>query len=174
MQISILLSFHNYEQIQRLLYAPKIYGQIPAGYSDNFLFQKGKYALVNENLKEAEECLSKIKIKTKRQKDLVLRYLIPCRMLLGLVFRPKNEEEKRLYGEYLAVSNAISQCDFALYEQLGLKYQKIWLKRGIYLLMDRMRVLLWRNLLIRVTEALKDNKVEFDLIQRAVAWCGGS
>lgn len=47
MQISILLSFHNYEQIQRIIYSPKIYGDVGQRYIDNFLFQKGKYALVN-------------------------------------------------------------------------------------------------------------------------------
>jgi hypothetical protein len=60
-------------------------------YEDNFLFQKGKYSLVNENLKEAEECLSKIRLRTGGQKKLVLRYLIPCKMLLGRMFVPKTE-----------------------------------------------------------------------------------
>lgn len=47
MQVSILLFFHNYEQIQRILYSSKIYGEISDRYVDNFLFQKGKYALIN-------------------------------------------------------------------------------------------------------------------------------
>jgi hypothetical protein len=47
MQVSILLSFHNYEQIQRILYSPKIYGEVGPLYIDNYLFQKGKYSLVN-------------------------------------------------------------------------------------------------------------------------------
>lgn len=47
MQVSILLSFHNYEQIQRILYSPKMYGECPPRYADNFHFQRGKYALVN-------------------------------------------------------------------------------------------------------------------------------
>jgi hypothetical protein len=47
MQVSILLTFHNYEQIQRLIYSSKNYGEISDRYIDNFLFQKGKYALVN-------------------------------------------------------------------------------------------------------------------------------
>ena len=47
MQVSILLTFHNYQQIQRLLYSSKNYGEISEKYVDNFLFQKGKYALVN-------------------------------------------------------------------------------------------------------------------------------
>jgi len=47
MQVSILLSFHNYEQIHRILYSPKMYGDVGHLYMDNFLFQKGKYSLVN-------------------------------------------------------------------------------------------------------------------------------
>lgn len=50
MQVSILLTFHNYQQIQRIIYSSKNYGEISDRYIDNFLFQKGKYALVNENL----------------------------------------------------------------------------------------------------------------------------
>jgi hypothetical protein len=90
MQVSILLSFHNYEQIQRILYSPKIYGEHPSRYIDNFRFQKGKYALVNENFKEAEEEFSQIRLRTQGQKRLVLRYLIPCKLLLGRVFAPTN------------------------------------------------------------------------------------
>jgi hypothetical protein len=41
-------------------------------------------------LKEAEECLSAIKIRTRNQKKMVLRYLIPCKMLLGIMFNPKD------------------------------------------------------------------------------------
>ena len=47
MQNSILLFYHNYEQVQRIIYSPKMYGNIGERYLDNFLFQKGKYALVN-------------------------------------------------------------------------------------------------------------------------------
>ena len=35
----------------------------------------------------------------------------------------------------------------------------MWLKRGIYLLMDRVRVLLWRNLIKRLS-LLLGNKIE--------------
>ena len=49
MQVSILLFFHNYEQIQRILYSNKIYGEVSPRHIDNFHFQKGKYALINEN-----------------------------------------------------------------------------------------------------------------------------
>lgn len=56
MQISILLVFHNYEQISRILKAPKMYDQ-GSKFINNYYFQKGKVALINERMKEAEESL---------------------------------------------------------------------------------------------------------------------
>jgi hypothetical protein len=50
MQVSLLLASHNYQQVQRLLYSARNYGELSTRCQDNFLFQKGKYALVNENL----------------------------------------------------------------------------------------------------------------------------
>lgn len=64
------------------------------------------------------------------------------------------------------------KSDFRRYEELSQKYQKVWLKRGIYLLMDRIRVLLWRNLVKRLA-LLVGNKVEMELIVKAVRNQGG-
>ena len=92
MQISILLVFHNYDQISRILKAPKMYEQ-GEKFINNFLFQKGKVALINERMKEAEENLEKIRVETVVQKRIVLKYLIPCKMFLGKMFLRKSEDE---------------------------------------------------------------------------------
>ena len=86
MQISILLFFHNYEQVQRILYSNKVYGDISDHYINNFLFQKGKYALINENFAEAEQWFIRINLRTQAQKNLVMKYLIPCRIFLGKLY----------------------------------------------------------------------------------------
>ena len=39
--------------------------------------------------------------------------------------------------------------------------------------MDRMRIILWRNLLKRL-EAIVGNKIDFEIIERAVKHKGGS
>jgi hypothetical protein len=169
MQISILLFFHNYEQIQRIVYSNKIYGDISDRHIDNFLFQKGKYALINENFSEAEQCFSKIAIKTSGQSRLVMRYLIPCRIFLGKLYEARGDE----FGEYAGIIKAIREADFSSYDQLSRKYQKLWLKRGIYLLMDRVRIILWRTLVKRVFQAA-GTKLDLELIERAVKLRGGS
>jgi hypothetical protein len=55
MQVSILFSIHNYEMIKMIIYSSRLLNDNTSKFRDNFLFLKGKYALVNENIKEAEE-----------------------------------------------------------------------------------------------------------------------
>jgi len=43
------------------------------------------------------------------------------------------------------------------------KYQKVWIRRGIYLLMDKLRIIIWRNLLKRVVQAIGP-KISMDKI----------
>lgn len=94
-------------------------------------------------------------------------------MLLGRMFRAKTEEEAANYAEYIAIIRSIVEADFKLYEELSLKYQKVWLKRGIYLLMDRVRILLWRNL-VKKLSVIAGNKIEMEMIERAVKLRGGN
>lgn len=170
MQVSILLFFHNYEQIQRIIYSSKIYGEISERYMDNFLFQKGKYALINENFLEAEQCFMKISLKTKGQKRLVMKYLVPCRIFLGRLYEPPKEDN---HVEYSEVIKTIKTADFKSYEELSKKYQKLWLKRGIYLLMDRIRIILWRTLVKRLFQIM-GVKIDLEIIERAVKARGGN
>lgn len=86
MQVSIMLLYHNYDQISRIINNSKIYGEHGPAFADNYYFQKGKTAMIYENFKEAEEYFEKIKVRTRGQKRLVLKYLIPCKMFLGKSF----------------------------------------------------------------------------------------
>lgn len=89
LQVSIMLRYHNYDQIRRILEPKKAYGEHGPLFESNYYFQRGKVALINENMEEAEEYFEKIKIKTRSQKRLILRYLIPCKMFLGKMFLAK-------------------------------------------------------------------------------------
>jgi hypothetical protein len=56
---------------------------------------------------------------------------------------------------------------------LSKKYQKLWLKRGIYLLMDRIRIILWRTLVKRLFQIM-GVKIDLEIIERAVKARGGN
>lgn len=50
----------------------------------------------------------------------------------------------------------------------------MWIKRGIYLLMDELRIILWRNLIKKVHRILEDDKINIEKIHTAVRLSGGS
>ena len=81
-----MLVYHNYEQIRRILESNKSYGEHGKNFEDNYYFQRGKAALINEKMAEAEQFFTCINIRTSGQKRLVLKYLIPCRIFLGKMF----------------------------------------------------------------------------------------
>lgn len=83
-----MLVYHNYDQINRILNNIKPYGEHGPEFVDNYLFQKGKTAMIYEDFHRAEECFERINLKTVSQKRLVLKYLIPCKMFLGKNFVP--------------------------------------------------------------------------------------
>ena len=93
LQVSIMLVYHNYEQIKRILESNKSYFEHGRYFEDNYYFQRGKAALINEKMAEAEQFLTKINIRTKGQKRLVLKYLIPCRIFLGKMFEGSPDDE---------------------------------------------------------------------------------
>lgn len=101
----------------------------------------------------------KINLRTKGQKKLVMKYLIPCRILLGRLYEPSPNDKSGDFGEYIEIIKAIKTADFKAYEELNKKYQKIWLKRGIYLLMDRIRIIIWRNL-VKYISIITSNKID--------------
>lgn len=91
-----------------------------------------------------------INVKTVAQKRLLLKYLIPCKIFLGKMFEPRENVLDEHFPEYEKLIKAINKASFRDFDNVVEKYQKVWIKRGIYLLMDRLRILVWRNLIKRV------------------------
>lgn len=50
MQVSIMLRYHNYDQIRRILEPKKSYGEHGPLFENNYYFQRGKVALINEKM----------------------------------------------------------------------------------------------------------------------------
>jgi hypothetical protein len=156
-----------------IVYTSKLSLNSENKFRDNFLFLKAKYALVNEKFKEAEEHFEMINIRTASQKRLVLKYLIPCKIFLGKMFEAKPGRGEEVFPEYETLIKAMKNASFKNFDEAVQKYQKVWIKRGIYLLMDRLRVLIWRNLIKKIYYALGE-KIMFEKIEKAVGLAGGS
>ena len=128
--------------------------------------------MINERMGEAEEYFSRINIRTRGQKRLVLKYLIPCKIFLGKMFEGNTEDETEDFSEYKPIIRSLINANFQEYDEAIKKYQKLWIKRGIYLVMDQLRVIIWRNLLKKVHRVMGD-KLNFDDILKAVKFSNG-
>jgi predicted ATP-dependent Lon-type protease len=64
----------------------------------------------------------------------------------------KAEHSDEVFPEYQPIIESIIEANFAKYDEHFEKYQRLWIKRGIYLLMDKLRVLIWRNLLKKISQ----------------------
>ena len=53
--------------------------------------------------------------------------------------------------EAISLNNSLDCFLTKVLVNLLAKYQKLWIKRGIYLLMDKLRVIIWRNLIKKVS-----------------------
>lgn len=53
MQVSIMMSYHSYDQIWRILDNTKPYGDHGPQFVDNYYFQKAKTAMIYERFKDA-------------------------------------------------------------------------------------------------------------------------
>jgi hypothetical protein len=98
--------------------------------------------------------------------ELIMRYLIPCKIFLG---KMRVGED---YLEYIPLTEAIIKGDFNTFEKVIRRFQKLWIKRGIYLVIQKMRMLVWRNFIKRTARILGD-KIELEHIVTAVKLMGG-
>lgn len=121
---------------------------------------------------EAEKYFNCINIRTRGQKRLVLKYLIPCRMFLGKMFEANSDDPTEYFPEYQPIISSLINANFQEYDDAINKYQKLWIKRGIYLVMDQLRIIIWRNLLKKVSTVMGD-KLNFDDILKGVKLSNG-
>ena len=77
------------------------------------------------------------------------------------------------FPEYMQLTKSIISGNFNLFEESMEKYQKVWIKRGLYLLMEKIRLLVWRNFLKRVSGVLENTKINLEHIVLAVGLMGG-
>lgn len=94
-------------------------------------------------------------------------------MFLGKFFDPRPGAPEEHFLEYGPIIDALQRAKFKDYDAAIERFQKVWIKRGIYLLMDKLRVILWRNLLKKVHKIVEKDQIPMEIIQKAVQLSGG-
>lgn len=154
---------------------------IPRCEEVTFLYYSGRMHLFESKMKESYFNLSKAynlckgyegknHEKIKRQ---ILKYLIPVKMFHGEFPHPSLIEKFKLY-EYLDLSIAVYKGDLDLFNKQVNGLKRIWIKRGLYFFMEKLNLILLRNLFkLAFTIFYKEKKsfqVDTEIFVKAINW----
>ena len=118
-----------------------------------YQYHVGRISMFEDQYKKAETCLDYAwkhchRNKT-RNKRMILQFLVPVKLLLGVMPSPKLLSDFSL-GEYTGLTNAIRGGNLHLFKNYVNQYQDKFIHQGVYLLIEKLRLLVLRNLFKKV------------------------
>lgn len=119
-------------------------------YIVTFYYYYGRLKIYEGQSEKAAEFLEKAfdlcSKKHLRHKIKILRLLVPFKMLCGWL--PSQDLLKQYkMTEYEGLVKAVSQADLAGFDAAKKQNKRVWIKRGIYFLLDQMELIIIRRIL---------------------------
>lgn len=172
--------FKVYFHINKLnLCKPLIRAIESSQYKDSFLLAQqitykyfvGRKAMFDSDYKTADEYLSyafnHCHKKFPKNKRLILIYLVPVKMLLG--YMPKREMLERYdVLQFHELACALKEGNISKFDEVIQRHEKFFIEYGIYLIVEKLKIIGYRNLFKRVSEKLKTHNLQFVSIIRSI------
>lgn len=140
-----------------------------------YRYYVGRKAMFDSDYKAADEYLTyafenchKMSQKNKR---LILIYLVPVKMLLGYI-PSKQVLEKYDVIQFWDLVQAVCQGNLKLFDELMEKHEEFFIKCGIYLIVDKLKIIAYRNLFRKVYLILNTHQIPVDALQTALVSLG--
>jgi len=140
-----------------------------------YRFYVGRKAMFDSDYKSAEDYLSfafqRCHRRAKKNKRLILIYLLPVKMLLGQM--PKRELlEKYDLLQFADVARAVSSGNLSLLNKALELNEAFFIKCGIYLILEKLKTITYRNLIKKVTLIMKTHQLPINTFTVAFQWMG--
>ncbi|TMW68715.1 hypothetical protein Poli38472_006183 [Pythium oligandrum] len=141
--------------------------------SDKVTYQYyvGRISMFEDQYHKAEKCLDyawkhcrQDKVRNKR---MILRFLMPVKLLLGVMPSPRLIQEYSL-DEYIGLTEAIRIGNLRLFNEYLDQYQDKFIQQGVYLLIEKLRLVLLRNLFKKVYLIRQSHQLRFRDFQTAL------
>ncbi|KAL1480023.1 hypothetical protein MTO96_051383 [Rhipicephalus appendiculatus] len=130
-----------------------------------YRYYVGQKAMFDSDFKNAEEYLTFAFLRCDRDsvhnKRLILTYLIPVKMLLGHM---PSEALLRKYDlmQFAEVVSAVTEGNLMRFDKALAANEDFFIKNGIYLILERLKVITYRNLFKKVYLLLKTHQIPMD------------
>lgn len=176
--------FKVYFRINKLhLCKPLIRAIDSSAIKDNFTLAQqitykyfvGRKAMFDSNFKMADEYLSfafqNCHRSFKKNKRLILIYLIPVKMLLGFI--PKKEVLERYNVlQFYDLSCALKEGNVRKVDDVILRNEAFFIESGIYLIVEKLKFIAYRNLFKRVYLISKTHQIDINNFMYALQFVG--
>ncbi|EGI69602.1 PCI domain-containing protein 2, partial [Acromyrmex echinatior] len=127
-----------------------------------YKFFVGRKAMFDSDYKIADEYLTyafeHCHIQCSKNKRLILTYLVPVKMLLG--YMPKQHLlEKYNLMEFWELMESVRKGDLRSLEGVMAKHETFFIDAGIYLIVEKLKLIAYRNLFKKVYLALNTHQI---------------
>jgi len=131
-----------------------------------FRFYVGRLAMFDGNFKKAEEELSfafqHCSRKSVKNKRLVLLYLIPVKIILGIM--PKQSLlERHNFSQFSNLCKAVQTGNLLLFNETMSKHERFFIQHGIYLILEKAKILTFRNFFRKAYLIMNNTKLSLTI-----------
>ena len=138
----------------------------PIGQLVTYHYFVGRLSLLNSQFGAAERQLSfafaRCPAAATKNKRLILRYLVPVRLVLGQ-YASKALLLKYRLPHFVPLCRAVHRGDVGLFESVLDEYQQLFIRQGSYLLVERAKTIAYRNFFKRVHALHPDATTKLDV-----------
>lgn len=149
--------------------------QFPLVEQITYKYFVGRKAMFDSDYKMADEYLSfafeNCPATHKKNKQLILIYLVPVKMLLG--YMPKKEVlHKYDVLQFHELSGALKEGNVRRLDEVIERHQEFFIKFGNYLIVEKLKIISYRNLFKRVYHIGGTHQIELQLFLAALDFVG--
>uniref|UniRef100_A0A182LYW4 PCI domain-containing protein 2 homolog n=1 Tax=Anopheles culicifacies TaxID=139723 RepID=A0A182LYW4_9DIPT len=135
----------------------------------------GRKAMYDSDFKNAEEYLSfafdNCPRRFTKNKRLILIYLTPVKMLLG--YMPRKEVLERYNVlQFHDLASAVKEGNVRKFDEAIRRHEMFFINAGVYLIVEKMKILTYRNLFKKVHQTLQTHQIDMNAFQTALQFSG--
>lgn len=135
----------------------------------------GRKAMFDSDYKAADEYLTfafeNCHRQSKKNKRLILIYLVPVKILLGYI-PSKSVLEKYDLLQFWELVQAVCQGNLRLLDEVIDKHEAFFIKCGIYLIVEKLKIIAYRNLFRKVYLMLNSHQITVESLMLAMHFNG--
>ncbi|NXG87321.1 PCID2 protein, partial [Stercorarius parasiticus] len=130
-----------------------------------YRYYVGRKAMFDSDFKQAEEYLSfafeHCHRSSQKNKRMILIYLLPVKMLLGHMPTVQLLKKYDLM-QFAEVTKAVSEGNLLLLNDALTKHETFFIRCGIFLILEKLKIITYRNLFKKVYLLLKTHQLSLD------------